>query len=68
MSNQTPSIPLYYLLPLRLWVGLSFVIAGQNKLGRGNWGADFAPNVEGFISSNLENAWGSTDRFSRGSC
>ena len=58
MSNQIPSIPLYYLLPLRLWVGLSFVIAGQNKLGRGNWGADFAPNVEGFISSNLENAWG----------
>ena len=50
-------IPLYYLLPLRLWVGLSFILAGQNKLGKGNWGAEYAPSVEGFVSSNLDNSY-----------
>lgn len=50
-------IPLYYLLPLRLWVGLSFILAGQNKLGKGNWGAEYAPNVKGFVSSNLDNSY-----------
>lgn len=49
---------LIYLLPLRLWVGLSFLIAGENKISKGNWGTNYADSVTGFVSSNIENTYG----------
>lgn len=50
--------PLIYLWPLRIWVGLSFLIAGENKISKGAWGAEYAASVEGFVSNNVENAYG----------
>jgi hypothetical protein len=37
--QETIRTRLVYLLPLRLWVGLSFIVAGENKLSKGDWGA-----------------------------
>ena len=55
MNSQTR---LVYLLPLRLFVGLSFILAGQNKIGRGDFGAAYAESVQGYVQGNLENAFG----------
>jgi thiosulfate dehydrogenase [quinone] large subunit len=52
-----PSIPLIHLWPLRIWVGLSFVLAGENKISRGGLGTEYASGVEGFVNGNLENAY-----------
>ena len=49
--------PLRYLLPLRLWVGISFLLAGQNKISKGGLGAGYAQSVENFVNSNLESAY-----------
>ncbi len=55
---HTNLVPRLYLLPLRLWVGLSFILAGANKLGKGNFGGGFADSVQSFVTGNLENAYG----------
>lgn len=56
--QETIRTRLVYLLPLRLWVGLSFILAGENKLSKGDWGAQYADNVSGFVNANVENAFG----------
>ncbi len=58
MSTSKPnSFPLIYLLPLRLFVGLSFMIAGQDKISMGNWGAAYATKLYDFALANLDNAF-----------
>ena len=49
--------PLVYLLPLRLFVGASFLFAGEFKISQGAWGADYAPNLEEFVTGNLDSAY-----------
>ena len=50
--------PMIYLLPLRLFVGASFMFAGEFKVSQGAWGADYAPNLREFVEGNLESAYG----------
>ena len=58
MSTSKPnSVPLAYRLPLRLFVGLSFMIAGQDKISMGGWGKAYATKLYDFASVNLENAY-----------
>jgi len=54
---SSPVVPLIYLLPLRLWVGASFVIAGRFKIIQGAWGGDYAPMVEEHVVENLDKAF-----------
>ena len=49
--------PLIYLLPLRVFVGASFLFAGEFKISQGSWGANYAPNLKEFVESNLESAY-----------
>ena len=56
-TSKLHSFPLIYLLPLRLSVGLSFMISGQQKLSMGDWGAAYATNLYDFVLFNLDNAY-----------
>ena len=56
-TSKTHSVSVLYLLPLRLAVGLSFLITGQAKVASGNWGAAYATSLTEFINSNIENAF-----------
>lgn len=56
-SEKTHSISVLALLPLRLSIGLSFLIAGQAKIAAGNWGAAYESNLREFVNTNLENAY-----------
>ena len=58
MSNpKTHSVSVLCLLPLRLAVGIAFLVAGQAKIAAGNWGAAYEINVREFVTANLENAF-----------
>jgi len=56
-TSKTHSVSVLYLLPLRLSVGLSFLIGGQSKIAAGNWGAAYESSLQEFISANLVNAF-----------
>jgi len=56
-TSKTHSVSVLYLLPLRLAVGLSFLITGQAKVASGNWGAAYATSLTEFINANIENAF-----------
>ena len=56
-SSKTHAVPVVLLLPLRLSVGLSFLINGQAKVATGNWGAAYATQLSDFLTTNLENAY-----------
>lgn len=57
-SLKTHSVPVLLLLPLRLSVGLAFLIGGQAKIAAGGWGAAYAAPLGEFLASNLENTFG----------
>lgn len=57
-SEKTHSVPVILLLPLRLSVGLAFLIAGQAKIAAGGWGTAYAAELNSFVTSNLDNAYG----------
>lgn len=57
-SEKTHSVQVFLLLPLRLAVGLAFLIGGQAKIAVGGWGTGYATELNAFITSNLENAYG----------
>lgn len=59
MSNTTRAhaFPAVYLLPLRLWIGAAFMIAGWRKISEGNWGAAYETSLHEFVTANLENAF-----------
>ena len=56
-TSNTHSVPVLLLLPLRLAVGLTFLIGGQAKIAAGGWGTAYAPELEAFVTNNLENAY-----------
>ena len=56
-TSKTHSVSVLFLLPLRLSVGLAFLIGGQGKIGTGNWGAAYETSLHDFVSSNLQNAY-----------
>lgn len=56
-SSNSYQVPLVLLLPLRLSVGLSFLIAGQSKLAMGEWGAGYEGTLYDFATLNLENTF-----------
>ncbi len=56
-SEKTHSVSVLALLPLRLSLGLSFLIAGQTKIASGNWGAAFETSLREFVVANLENTF-----------
>lgn len=56
-TSSTHSVPVLFLLPLRLTIGLAFLVAGQQKVAAGNWGAAYESRLYEFVSSNLENAY-----------
>jgi len=55
-SSKTHSVSVLCLLPLRLTVGVAFLIAGQRKIAAGNWGAAYESSLYDFVMANLENA------------
>jgi thiosulfate dehydrogenase (quinone) large subunit len=57
-KSKTHSVSVLFLLPLRLSIGLAFLIGGQSKIAMGNWGAAYGLSLNEFVSSNLENAYG----------
>jgi thiosulfate dehydrogenase (quinone) large subunit len=56
-SSKPHSVSALCLLPLRLSVGVAFLVAGQGKIAAGNWGAAYESTLLQFVSSNLENAY-----------
>lgn len=56
-TSKIHEVSVLYLLPLRLSVGLAFLIGGQEKISSGNWGAAFESRLFEFASANLENAY-----------
>lgn len=56
-NSNAYTVPLILLLPLRLSVGLSFLIAGQGKLAMGEWGSGYEGTLYDFATSNLENTF-----------
>ena len=56
-TSKTHSVSVLCLLPLRLSVGVAFLVAGQDKIAAGNWGAAYEASLYDFVSSNLENAY-----------
>lgn len=56
-SSKTHSVSVLCLLPLRLSIGVAFLVAGQGKIAAGNWGAAYESSLYEFVSSNLENAY-----------
>lgn len=57
-SEKTHSVPVLLLLPLRLSVGLAFLIGGQAKIAAGGWGTAYAAELNAFVTANLENTYG----------
>ena len=57
-TSKTHSVSALYLLPLRLSVGVAFLVAGQSKIAAGNWGAAYESTLLEFVSSNLASAYG----------
>ena len=57
-SSKTHSVPVLLLLPLRLSVGLAFLIGGQAKIAAGGWGSAYATNLSEFLTTNFESAYG----------
>ena len=57
-TSKTHSVPVILLLPLRLSVGLAFLISGQSKIAAGSWGAGYATEFSEFLTFNLESAYG----------
>jgi thiosulfate dehydrogenase [quinone] large subunit len=53
-TSKTHEVSVLYLLPLRLSVGFSFLVAGGNKIATGNWGAAYETSLFDFVFSNLE--------------
>jgi len=56
-SEKTHSVSVLALIPLRLSIGLSLLVAGQQKIASGNWGAAFEAELTDFINANLGNAF-----------
>ncbi len=56
-APKTHSVSVLYLLPLRLTVGVAFLVGGQGKIAAGNWGAAYEPSLREFVMANLENAY-----------
>ncbi len=56
-SQRIHEVSVLYLVPLRLSVGLSFLVSGQAKVAAGNWGAGFESTLLDFVSSNLINSY-----------
>ncbi len=56
-TSKNHEVSVLYLLPLRLSVGFSFLLAGGNKVSTGNWGAAYESSLYDFVSSNLELAY-----------
>ena len=56
-SSKNHEVSVLFLVPLRLFIGLSFLISGQAKVAMGNWGAAFETTLSNFVSSNLDNAY-----------
>lgn len=56
-TSKTHSVSVLCMLPLRLSVGVAFLVAGQGKIAAGNWGAAYETTLSEFVSSNLENAF-----------
>ena len=56
-TSNTHSVSVLLLLPLRLTIGLSFLVAGQQKVAAGNWGAAYETSLHDFVVSNLDNAY-----------
>ncbi len=56
-SSKTHSVNVLCLLPLRLAVGIAFLVAGQAKIAAGNWGAAYETRLSEFVTANLENAF-----------
>jgi len=57
-TSKTHSVPVFFLLPLRLAVGLAFLISGQSKIAMGGWGSGYGPSFLEFLNTNLLNAYG----------
>jgi thiosulfate dehydrogenase [quinone] large subunit len=56
-SSKTHSVSVLCLLPLRLSIGVAFLVAGQGKISAGNWGAAYESSLYDFVMANLENAY-----------
>ena len=56
-TSKTNTFPLYYLLPLRLYIGLSFMISGQDKIAMGGYGKAYATILYDYVLANLDNAY-----------
>lgn len=56
-TPRTHSVSVLFLLPLRLAIGLSFLVAGQKKVAAGDWGAGYETRLSEFVTANLENAF-----------
>lgn len=56
-TSKTHSVSVVFLLPLRLSVGLAFLVAGQSKLAAGRWGLGYATSLQEFVTAHLENAF-----------
>jgi len=56
-ASKTHSVSVLFLLPLRLSIGLSFLIAGQQKFAAGGWGANYGTTLHEIVVANLENAF-----------
>ena len=56
-TSKTHSVPVILLLPLRLSVGLAFLISGQSKIAAGSWGAGYATKFSELLTFNLESAY-----------
>lgn len=56
-ASNNHSVPVLLLLPLRLAVGLAFLISGQAKIAAGGWGTAYATELTTFLTSNLENTF-----------
>ena len=56
-APKTHSISVLLLLPLRLSVGLAFLVAGQEKLAAGDWGAAYGTSLYEFVVAHLETAF-----------
>ena len=56
-ASKTHSVSVLFLLPLRLSIGLSFLISGQQKFAAGDWGAAYGTTLHEIAVANLENAF-----------
>jgi len=56
-TSNTHSVSVHFLLPLRLTIGLAFLVSGQQKVAAGNWGAGYESRLYEFVVANLENAY-----------